>query len=69
MKVNEVLLKYHSMVPFPLTRTKVKKAGFELGPYLKKLLDEIVKSEDFNPKSKTEKEILNALKELRDSTG
>lgn len=49
MKLNEVLLKYHNMVPFPVTRTKIRKAGFEPYSYLKDLLEDVVRAEDFNP--------------------
>lgn len=62
MKVKDVILKYHKIVPFPWSPKKLKKAGYEPMFISKAIGDELGQCEDRdNP---TAKAVLDTLKDL-----
>lgn len=68
MKVKEVLKEYHQKVPFPLTTSKIKKAGYNISEYLTNLIEDLSKCEDFGKHEKTAKKLLEYLEKLRGGT-
>ncbi|MBA7697195.1 hypothetical protein ES703_105855 [subsurface metagenome] len=62
MKVREVLVKYHQIVPFPWSDKKIKKAGLEPMELCREIGQEIGNCEDKDTPSA--KAILDILKKL-----
>lgn len=62
MKVREVILKYHKLVPFPWTPAKIKKAGFNPTELLLQVGRELAECEDKD--TPTAQALLDTLKDL-----
>lgn len=69
MKVEEVIRKYHKIVPFPISPKKIEKAGFTVAAYLCQLADDLKQCEDKDePRNKSLIDSINkATSELLDS--
>lgn len=68
MKVKEVLREYHKKVLFPLTVSKIKKAGYPMSEYLTNLIEDLRKCEDFQKHEKLAKNLLKCLEDLKGGT-
>jgi len=55
MKVRDVLLKFHKIVPFPWTHRAIEKKGYDTRDFILKVIGELEESEDFEEKIKTSK--------------
>ncbi len=62
MKVKEVILKYHAIVPFPWIPSKLKKAGHDPMEMCRSIGEEIGECEDKDTPSS--KAVLDTLKDL-----
>lgn len=47
----KILKKYHAKVPFPITPSKVESAGYDFEQYLKNIISDLCKADDFNDDS------------------
>ncbi len=55
MKVRDVLLKFHKIIPFPWTHRAIEKKGYIPKDFILKVIGELEESEDFEEKIKTSK--------------
>ena len=61
MKIKEVLIKANEKVSFPLSRSKIKKAGYNITDYLVKLLGKLESCEDYDYTNKDHKKLSDVL--------
>jgi len=45
--VKEVMEHYHAKVPFPITPAKIEAAGYDVHQYLKEMIHELMKANDW----------------------
>jgi len=62
MLVKDVLLKYHKIVPFPWSVSKIKKAGLYPTPFLLVFAKELQSCEDIN--TETGRQLIQILQEV-----